>query len=75
MEKVKVRFDGGASADGKAINFMSVSIDGADLYAETGPIPDSESIDEYGYDTLKAEIIHQAISRGIDARRLVFWWD
>ena len=73
--KYEVRFDGGVSNDGKAVNFMSVAIGGIVLYAETAPIPDDANLDEYGYEDLKTEIILQAKLKGIDPEVLKFWWD
>lgn len=75
MKKYEVRFDGGANDQDKAVNFMSASIDGVELFAMTDAIPNDANPDEYGYDDLKAEIIRQAEKKGISADELRFWWD
>lgn len=72
---IKVEFNGGKGRQvSGAVNYMTATIDGAELYAEV-EIPDGENPDEYGYDDLKEEILSQAKENDIPADDLKFWWD
>lgn len=79
-KKVEVTFSGGQSRNGDhAVNYMLANVGDVELYAED-PIPedlgeDTSSFDDGSYERLKAEIIAQAKTSGIDPDTLSFWWD
>lgn len=75
MTTLKVQFEAGISRHGDyGVNYLISSPD-ADvvLYAECA-LPEDAS-DDYGYLTLKAEILRQAAAEDIDPSSLSFWYD
>lgn len=89
-EKIKVEFLGGESRIGKeAVNYMLAKATDAEgeeieLYAEVkasdyeaeieGDFNEND-FDDYSYPLLKADIIKQAEEKGIDTKKLDFYWD
>lgn len=73
---IRINFEAGFSRnDAYVVNFM-MPVPGAnspDLYAEI-PVPDGAE-DDYGYITLKQEIVRQASAQNIPAEALSFWYD
>lgn len=73
---IRINFEAGTSRyDPHAVNFMmpAPGANSPDLYAEI-PIPEGAE-DDYGYLTLKQEIIRQASAQNIPAEALIFWYD
>lgn len=78
--KIRVEFMGGESREvaGVAVNYMLGKTDLAgesvELYAEVA-LPPEEVPEDFGYDTLKADILMQARALGISPKNLEFWYD
>ena len=70
---IRIEYQSGQSRSGEGIaDYMRAEVDGVELYAEAEPVEG----DETGtYDELRAEIIRQAEENGIDAEKLLFWFD
>lgn len=76
MSTIRINFEAGTSRNGShAINFMTPApgANSPDLYAEI-PVPDGAE-EDYGYLTLKQEILRQAAAQNIPAEALSFWYD
>ena len=70
----KIQFEAGTSRHGDyGVNFLMGTVAGSVLYAETA-LPEGAS-EDYGYLTLKAEILSQAEENGISPSDLEFWYD
>lgn len=70
---MKIQFEAGTSRhSSESVNYL-ICLDDDRLYAET-VVPDGAS-DDYGYLTLKAEILREAAEMGINADTLEFWYD
>ena len=73
---IRINFEAGTSRNGShAVNFMmpAPGANSPDLYAEI-PVPDGAE-DDYGYLTLKQDILRQAVAQNIPAEALSFWYD
>lgn len=73
---IKITFEAGTSRNGDhGVNYMmpAPGANSPELYAEI-PVPEGAD-EEYGYLTLKDEIIHQAVAQNIDPATLAFWYD
>lgn len=70
--KMEIQFEAGTDASGRDINYL-ICLDDRDLYAEI-PVPQGAS-EDYGYLTLKEEILRIAAEKGVDAADLRFWYD
>lgn len=73
---IKITFEAGTSRNGDhGVNYMmpAPGADSPELYAEI-PVPEGAD-EEYGYLTLKDEIIRQAVAQNIDPATLAFWYD
>lgn len=73
---IRINFEAGTSRSGShAVNFMmpAPGANSPDLYAEI-PVPEGAE-EDYGYLTLKQEILRQASAQNIPAEALSFWYD
>lgn len=73
MKQYEINFEAGESRCGDyGVNFM-IAMPGKELYAECR-WPEGTK-EDYGYMSLKAEIIRQAKELDIAPDRLTFWYD
>lgn len=72
--KIKIQFAAGTSRHGDyGVNYLIEVPFTLGLYAEI-PVPDGAS-DDYGYFTLKQEILRQAAAHSITPAEIDFWYD
>jgi hypothetical protein len=81
MTKIGVMYESGSGRHtSESVDWMLAEVDGIELYAELVNDTWDETTESFAdetatYDVLKAEIIEQAKSAGIDESRLKFRYD